>query len=104
MFRKVNSLLARKIVHWFEYSWKEGNAKVDESNLISSLPSRLHGQLAVHIHMDTLRKVALFQDCEPTLLYELVLKLQVQLFSAGDYVCRKGDIGKVINYLLNPKK
>uniref|UniRef100_A0A914PZU6 Cyclic nucleotide-binding domain-containing protein n=1 Tax=Panagrolaimus davidi TaxID=227884 RepID=A0A914PZU6_9BILA len=93
-FRKVHPLLVRKIIHWYEYSWKEGSAKVDESTLADSLPSRLYGQLAVHIHMDTLKKVALFQDCEATLLYELVLKLQLQLFSPGDYVCRKGDIGK----------
>uniref|UniRef100_A0AC34F2X9 Cyclic nucleotide-binding domain-containing protein n=1 Tax=Panagrolaimus sp. ES5 TaxID=591445 RepID=A0AC34F2X9_9BILA len=102
-FRKVHPLLVRKIVHWYEYSWKEGSAKVDESTIAESLPSRLHGQLAVHIHMDTLKKVALFQDCEPTLLYELVLKLQLQLFSPGDYVCRKGDIGKEL-YIIRKGK
>ncbi|KAE9550732.1 hypothetical protein FO519_006054 [Halicephalobus sp. NKZ332] len=93
-FRSVNIVLQKKIIQWFEYGWKAGSAKIDESTIMECLPPRLRGQLAVHIHMDTLRKVLLFQDCEPGLLYELVLKLQLQIFSPGDVVCRKGDIGK----------
>ena len=36
----------------------------------------------------------IFQDCEKGLLVDLVLKLKLQVFSPGDYVCRKGDVGK----------
>ena len=43
---------------------------------------------------DTLKKVRIFQDCEKGLLVDLVLKLKLQVFSPGDYVCRKGDVGK----------
>uniref|UniRef100_A0AC34Q2V6 Cyclic nucleotide-binding domain-containing protein n=1 Tax=Panagrolaimus sp. JU765 TaxID=591449 RepID=A0AC34Q2V6_9BILA len=94
-YRKVNTLLERKIIQWFEYVWKNGTAKFDETTITECLPPRLKGQLAVHIHMETLQKVALFKDCEASLMYELVLKLKLQVFSPGDYVCRKGDIGKV---------
>jgi cyclic nucleotide gated channel alpha 3 len=38
--------------------------------------------------------VKIFQDCEPGLLTELVLKLKLQVFSPGDYICRKGDVGR----------
>ena len=36
----------------------------------------------------------MFKNCEPDLLIELVLKLQLQVFSPGDYVCQSGDIGR----------
>ena len=48
----------------------------------------------MHVHLDTLKNVKIFQDCEKGLLIDLVLKLKLQVFSPGDYVCRKGDVGK----------
>jgi hypothetical protein len=30
-YRKVNQVLERKVVEWFEYTWTRGQAKVDES-------------------------------------------------------------------------
>merc|ERR1711884_748586 len=58
------------------------------------LPDKLKAEIAIHVHLETLKKVRIFQDCESGLLETLVLKLKLQVFSPGDYVCRKGDVGK----------
>merc|ERR1712029_1253808 len=58
------------------------------------LPEKLKAEIAIHVHLDTLKKVTIFQDTEKDLLVDLVLKLKLQVFSPGDYVCRKGDVGK----------
>jgi hypothetical protein len=38
--------------------------------------------------------VSRFQSTEAGFLNELVLKLKPVLFSPGDYICRKGEVGK----------
>ncbi|KAH7712592.1 Protein CNG-1 b [Aphelenchoides avenae] len=92
-FRKVGKFFEGRVINWFEYVWMEGH-RIEEKRIAESLPSRLYGQLMAHIHMDTLRRVTLFQDCDLGLLVEIVQCLQLQIFSPGDIVCHKGDIGK----------
>ncbi|XP_045510000.1 cyclic nucleotide-gated cation channel subunit A-like [Colias croceus] len=92
-FRKVSGELEARVIRWFAYTWAESGA-LDEEHVLSSLPDKLKAEIAIRVHLDTLRKVQIFQDCEPGLLEALVLKLKLQVFSPGDYICRKGDVGK----------
>ena len=99
----------------------------DEQLALKALPKKMKADLAIHVHLDTLSKVTLFQvhmyvcmyvcmcvctyvlythvytymhkctilspastqDCEKTLLRELVLKLRPCLFVPNDYICKK---------------
>ncbi|KAK5642984.1 hypothetical protein RI129_009151 [Pyrocoelia pectoralis] len=92
-FRKVGRELEARVIRWFAYTWAESGA-LDEERVLSALPDKLKAEIAIRVHLDTLRKVRIFQDCEPGLLEALVLKLRLQVFSPGDYICRKGDVGK----------
>ena len=66
----------------------------DEETVLGVLPDNLRAEIALHVHLETLKKVRIFQECEAGLLTELVLKLRREIFSPGDYVCRKGDVGR----------
>uniref|UniRef100_A0A3Q3X996 Cyclic nucleotide-binding domain-containing protein n=1 Tax=Mola mola TaxID=94237 RepID=A0A3Q3X996_MOLML len=92
-FRKVNRELETRVIKWFDYLWTNKKA-VDEQEVLKNLPNKLRAEIAINVHLETLKKVRIFQDCEAGLLVELVLKLRPQVFSPGDYICRKGDIGK----------
>lgn len=65
---------------------------------MDSIPRRLQGELALHLHMETLKNVELFRDCDPSILYELVLRLTLHIYGPNDYLCRAGDVAKV-NFL-----
>lgn len=82
-----------RVIKWFDYLWNNGKAQ-DEREVLRYLPDKLKAEIAIQVHMDTLRKVRIFADCEAGLLIELVLKLRPQVFSPGDYICKKGDIGR----------
>ncbi|XP_078542022.1 cyclic nucleotide-gated channel alpha-2 [Lissotriton helveticus] len=92
-FRKVSKDMEGKVIKWFDYLWTNKKT-VDEREVLKNLPDKLRAEIAINVHLETLKKVRIFQDCEAGLLVELVLKLRPQVFSPGDYICRKGDIGK----------
>ncbi|KAM7538140.1 hypothetical protein Aperf_G00000068921 [Anoplocephala perfoliata] len=92
-YRKVGKNLEQRVIRWFDYLWSNKQS-LEEENVLAILPDKLKAEIAIHVHYDTLKRVKIFQDCDPGLLVELVLKLKLQVFSPGDYICRKGDIGK----------
>ena len=91
--RKVTKELETRVIKWFDYMWTNKQS-LEEEAILSSLPDKLRAEIAIHVHLDALRQVSIFQDCEPGLMVQLVLNLKLSVFSPGDYVCRKGDIGK----------
>ncbi|XP_039287532.1 cyclic nucleotide-gated cation channel subunit A-like [Nilaparvata lugens] len=92
-FRRVSKELEARVIRWFAYTWANKQA-LHEERVLATLPDKLKAEIAIHVHLKTLKQVRIFQDCEPGLLQELVLKLRLQVFSPGDYICRKGDVGR----------
>lgn len=72
-------------------------------NLSFFLLAKLKAEIAIHVHLDTLKRVEIFQNTEAGFLCALVLRLKPVLFSPSDYVCRKGEIGKEM-YIVNRGK
>ena len=61
------------------------------TNFDDLFTDKLKGEIAIHVHLDTLKRVEIFQNTEAGFLCELVLRLRPVLFSPGDYICRKGN-------------
>ena len=87
--RRVPLRLQDRVIKWFDYLWM-CNKSTDEERTLSLLPDKLKAEIAIHVHLDTLKRVEIFQQTEAGFLCELVLRLNPVLFSPGDYICRKG--------------
>uniref|UniRef100_A0A8C4YGN7 Cyclic nucleotide gated channel subunit alpha 4 n=1 Tax=Gopherus evgoodei TaxID=1825980 RepID=A0A8C4YGN7_9SAUR len=96
--QRVGRRLETRVARWHQHL--QLNKKVtNEQQVLQHLPERLRAEVAVSVHLATLRKVQLFQTCERGLLEELVLRLRPQVYSPGEYVCRKGDIGREMYFI-----
>uniref|UniRef100_A0A665UV26 Cyclic nucleotide gated channel subunit alpha 4 n=1 Tax=Echeneis naucrates TaxID=173247 RepID=A0A665UV26_ECHNA len=88
----ISKELRQRIDNWYQHLYI--NKKImKENEILQQLPLHLRTEIAVSVHLPTLSKVTIFQNCEKSLLEELVLKLTPQVFSPGEYVCKKGDVG-----------
>ncbi|XP_037273801.2 cyclic nucleotide-gated channel alpha-3 [Rhipicephalus microplus] len=97
--RHVPEHLQNKVIRWFDYLWLTQKCS-DEERSVGCLPDKLKAEIAIHVHLDTLKRVEIFQNTEAGFLCELVLRLRPVLFSPGDYICRKGEVGKEM-YIVN---
>ncbi|KAF7391350.1 hypothetical protein HZH66_009830 [Vespula vulgaris] len=86
--RRVPNHLQVKVIKWFDYLWLTQKCS-DEEKAVSCLPDKLKAEIAINVHLETLRRVEIFQNTEAGFLCELVLRLRPVLFSPGDYICRK---------------
>uniref|UniRef100_A0A3Q0TA78 Cyclic nucleotide gated channel subunit alpha 4 n=1 Tax=Amphilophus citrinellus TaxID=61819 RepID=A0A3Q0TA78_AMPCI len=88
----VSKELRERVNNWYQHLYI--NKKImRENEILQQLPLHMRTEIAVSVHLPTLSKVTIFQNCEKSLLEELVVKLTPQVFSPGEYVCRKGDVG-----------
>ncbi|XP_017749151.1 PREDICTED: cyclic nucleotide-gated cation channel alpha-4 isoform X2 [Rhinopithecus bieti] len=79
----VNRKLERRVIDWYQHL--QINKKItNEIAILQHLPERLRAEVAVSVHLSTLSQVQIFQNCEASLLEELVLKLQPQTYSPGN--------------------
>ncbi|CAG2168063.1 unnamed protein product [Oppiella nova] len=97
--RRVPEHIQTKVIRWFDYLWMTQKSS-DEERSVGCLPDKLKAEIAIHVHLDTLKRVEIFQNTEAGFLCELVLRLRPVLFSPGDYICRKGEVGKEM-YIVN---
>ncbi|KAJ8246695.1 hypothetical protein GJAV_G00254370 [Gymnothorax javanicus] len=89
---RISPELRGRVGSWYQHL--HINKKITRENeILLQLPDTLRTEIAVSVHLPILSKVTIFQNCETSLLEELVLKLTPQVYSPGEYVCKKGDVG-----------
>lgn len=97
-FKKVPGDLQDKIREYYTYLW-ESKRGYDESQVMDDLPSSLKMKVALYLNQDIFKKIPLFQDASQDLITKLVTTLRPVVFTPGDFIFRKGDIGHNLYFI-----
>jgi len=90
--RNIPSDLQKRVNDYYNYLW-DSRKGYDESAVLHELPTSLKTSISIHLNKEMIEKVPLFRGASASLLREIILELEPLVFTPGDYVIRKGDIG-----------
>lgn len=78
-FRHVSKVLEQRVIRWFDYLWSNKKT-IDEQEVLRSLPNKLRAEIAINVHLDTLKKVMTLRQCDATLVSStLVMSFQCRV-------------------------
>ncbi|KAI7792693.1 cyclic nucleotide-gated cation channel beta-3 [Triplophysa rosa] len=90
---RIPKLVQTRVRTWYNYTcYSQG--MLDESELLEQMPLVMRTAIAVDINLATFQKIDLFKGCDNQMLVDMLLRLKSIVYLPGDFVCKKGDIGK----------
>ncbi|KAM6900458.1 cyclic nucleotide-gated channel beta-3 [Xenentodon cancila] len=89
----IPKLVQNRVRTWYNYTWA-AQGMLDESELLDKMPLVMRTAIAVDINLATFQKIALFQGCDQQMLVDMLMRLKSIIYLPGDFVVKKGDIGK----------
>ncbi|XP_047206412.1 cyclic nucleotide-gated cation channel beta-3-like isoform X2 [Girardinichthys multiradiatus] len=89
----IPSFVQNRVRTWYTYTW-DAQGMLDESELLDKMPLVMRTAIAVDINLATFQKIDLFKGCDQQMLVDMLLRLKSIIYLPGDFVVKKGDIGK----------
>ncbi|KAJ0059865.1 hypothetical protein NL108_014127 [Boleophthalmus pectinirostris] len=89
----IPRMVQNRVRMWYNYTWA-AQGMLDESELLDKMPLVMKTAIAVDINLATFQKIDLFKGCDQQMLVDMLLRLKSIIYLPGDFVVRKGDIGK----------
>ncbi|XP_063153330.1 cyclic nucleotide-gated cation channel beta-3 [Candoia aspera] len=89
----IPKTVQNRIRTWYEYTW-DSQGMLDESELLEQMPGKMQLDIATDVNFAIVSKVDLFKGCESQMLCDMLLRLKSTVYLPGDFVCKKGEIGR----------
>jgi voltage-gated potassium channel len=97
-YRNMPENLTKRINDYYDYLW-ESRRGYDESSVVDELPFSLRIQVATELHREIIAKVPMFAGASSAFIRDIILNMVSVVFTPGDYVVRKGEIGEEMFFI-----
>lgn len=101
-YRNIPPALQMRIRNYYNYLW-ESRRGYDELSVITDLPDSLKADVVMHLNMEILEKVPIFRGSSNEFIRELVVELRPVVYTPGDYVFRRGELGDRMYFISKGK-
>ncbi len=91
-YKNIPMDLKAKITDYYDYLW-ESRRGYDEASILEDLPKPLQTSVSLFLNQGIIQKVPIFQGASDEFIKEIILNLRPVVFTPGDYVVIKGEIG-----------
>ncbi len=91
-YKNIPHDLKNKISDYYDYLW-ESRRGYDEASILEDLPKPLKTSVSLFLNRGIIQKVPIFQGASEEFIKEIILNLKPVVFTPGDYVVIKGEIG-----------
>uniref|UniRef100_A0A8C8RLA9 Cyclic nucleotide gated channel subunit beta 3 n=1 Tax=Pelusios castaneus TaxID=367368 RepID=A0A8C8RLA9_9SAUR len=89
----IPKVVQNRVRTWYEYTW-DSQGMLDESELLEQMPAKMQLAIAIDVNFAIVNKVDLFKGCDTQMIYDMLLRLKSIVYLPGDFVCKKGEIGR----------
>nr|XP_015209839.1 PREDICTED: cyclic nucleotide-gated cation channel beta-3 isoform X2 [Lepisosteus oculatus] len=89
----IPKLVQNRVRTWYNYTWAS-QGMLDESELLEQMPMTMRTAIAVDVNFNSVSKIELFKGCDNQMIVDMLLRLKSIVYLPGDYVCKKGEIGR----------
>ncbi len=96
--RNIPQILQKRVVDYFNYLWESGMGQ-DEFTILNELPPSLRLELTLHLNRRIIQKVPLFAGASDAFVRELVSGLRPVVFTPGDFIIRRGEVGEEMFFI-----
>nr|XP_013812250.1 PREDICTED: cyclic nucleotide-gated cation channel beta-3 [Apteryx mantelli mantelli] len=89
----IPKVVQNRVRTWYEYT-RDSQGMLDESELLEQMPTTMQLAIAIDVNFAIVNKVDLFKGCDTQMIYDMLLRLKSIVYLPGDFVCKKGEIGR----------
>jgi len=94
--------LQMRIITFFTYERIHRSSRLFHA-LFQDVSPQLRFELQLHLYLDLVRKSSLFKRTRPHVIREIVVALEDVIYLPGDWICRCGDYGDCMYFVISGK-